>query len=413
MGQADDPLDMIDPSDSKAQHPTLGGGPLAGVRVLDLSAYIAGPYGCSLLADLGADVIKVEPPIGDNMRNYPSTLSAECRLFLGVNRGKRSIVIDLKQPEGLALLKQLVAEVDVFVHNFRPGVAERLGIGYEDLAPSHPRLIYAGLSGYGDSGPLSTRAGFDQVLQTMTGICVGQAEPGEPPELVYGSVVDYFAASMLALGLAAALYARQHTGRGQRLGVSLLGAALCSQSGRFIWAEGEDAEVDRSTRSTGVNAIFPTKEGHIYLSATAPHFWSSLCRLIGCEDMALDPEYDSLPKRVLRKAEITDRINAALSRRSAVEWEALLSGEVPCAVAQPIEAMFDHEQVLAQDHVATYQHPRVGAYRGFRTPIQFEGTPLAQPRSAPALGQHTREVLAEAGMQEDSIHLLREASVVR
>jgi crotonobetainyl-CoA:carnitine CoA-transferase CaiB-like acyl-CoA transferase len=396
---------------SEASDP--GGGPLAGVRVLDLSAYIAGPYGCSLLADLGADVVKVEPPAGDNMRNYPSTLAAECRLFLGVNRGKRSIAIDLKQAEGLAVLKTLLAEVDVLVHNFRPGVAERLGIGYDDLAPANPRLIYAGLSGYGDNGPLRTRAGFDQVLQTMTGICVGQAEPGEAPELVYGSVVDYYASSMLALGLTTALYARERTGRGQRLGVSLLGAALCSQSGRFIWAEGEGAEVDRSTRSTGVNAIFPTKDGHIYLSATAPHFWSALCRLLGCEDLALDANYDSLAKRVQRKAEITQRINAALAARSAVEWEALLAGEVPCAVAQPIEAMFDHPQVLAQGHVATYEHPGVGAYRGFRTPIHFEGTPLAQPRSAPALGQHTRELLLEAGLGDERIGTLERTGAVR
>lgn len=387
--------------------------PLAGVRVLDLSAYIAGPYGCSLLADLGADVVKVEPPAGDNMRNYPSTLEGECRLFVGVNRGKRSIVIDLKRPEGLECLKRLIEGADMLVHNFRPGVAERLGIGYEDLAASNPRLIYAGLSGYGETGPLRNRAGFDQVLQTMSGICVGQAAPGQPPELVYGSVVDYYASSMLALGLTAALYERERTGRGQKLSVSLLGAALGSQSGRFIWAEGEGAQVDRSTRSTGVNAIFATKNGHIYLSATAPHFWVALCRLIGCSEMAHDPRYDSLAKRAAHKEEITARIVGALAARTAKEWEDLLGAEVPCAVARPIEAMFDDPQVLAQEHVATYEHATLGRYRGFRSPIHMRGEPLPPVRGAPCLGEHTREVLREAGLQEHTIARMQQAGAVR
>ena len=373
---------------------TAASGPLAGIRVLDLSAYVAGPYGCTLLADLGAEVTKVEPPGGDNLRNYPSTLAAECRFFLGVNRGKRSIVLDLKQEDDLQVLRQLVAQADVMVHNFRPGVAERLGIGWDEMQALNPRLVYAGLSGYGDSGPMRTRAGFDQVLQTMTGICTAQAETGAAPELVYGSVVDYYAASMLALGLASALYARERTGRGQRLGVSLLGAAMCLQSGRFVWAEGETQDVDRVTRSTGLNAIFPTRHGHIYLSAATPHFWAALCRLIGCEDMARQPDYDTMEKRAAHRDEIAQRITAALAERTAVEWEALLAGEVPCAVASAVESMFDHPQVLDQGHVATYEHPQV-RYQGFRSPMHFDGTPLSQPRAAPALGQHTQDILRE------------------
>jgi len=385
---------------------------LTGIRVLDLSAYIAGPYGCTLLADLGADVVKIEPPSGDNLRNYPSTLEGECRLFLGANRGKRSIAIDLKTAEGLALLKELVAQADVLVHNFRNGVAERLGLGYEDLKASHPGLVYASLSGYGNSGPLQRTAGFDQVLQAMTGICVGQAAEGEAPQVVHGSVVDYYAASLLALGVTSALFHRERTGRGQQVSTSLLSAALCMQSGRFVWGEREDADADRNIRSTGVNTIFPTRDGHIYISATTPHFWQALCRIVGCEDMATDPRYDSVRKRSAAVQEITARLTAALASRTAQEWEALLRPEVPCAVAARIEAMFDHPQVLAEEHVGVYSHPEVGTYRGFRIPIRYTDSPLAQPRSAPALGEHTREVLREAGIGEDRIARLQEAGAV-
>src|SRR5690606_24797603 len=172
-------------------------GPLSGIRVLDLSADIAGPYGCSLLADMGAEVIKIEPPIGDNLRKYPSTLEAESRAFLGVNRSKIGAVLDLKKPEELARLHALVKTADVFVHNFRPGVPERLGIAYEALSVINPRLIYCAVTGYGETGPLKGKAGYDQVLQPLTGMCTLQGKEGGPPEIVYGSVVDYYAAALL------------------------------------------------------------------------------------------------------------------------------------------------------------------------------------------------------------------------
>ncbi|MFP4827388.1 CaiB/BaiF CoA transferase family protein, partial [Paraburkholderia sp. BR10879] len=167
-------------------------GPLAGVRVLDLSAYIAGPYGCTLLADQGADVIKIEPPTGDNLRKYPSTLQAESRAFLGVNRGKRGLVLDLKQSRAQEVLLRLVEQADVLVHNFRPGVPARLGIAWEQLREVNPRLIYCAVTGYGDQGPNKDKAGYDQVLQTMTGMCALQGKSDGPPEFLYGSVVDYY-----------------------------------------------------------------------------------------------------------------------------------------------------------------------------------------------------------------------------
>ena len=171
-------------------------GPLSGVRVLDLSAYIAGPYGCTLLADQGAEVIKIEPPDGDNLRQYPSTLQSENRAFLGVNRSKQGVVLDLKSEAGIEVLLRLVREADVLVHNFRPGVPERLGVDYERLHAINSRLIYCAVTGYGESGPLKDKAGYDQVLQTMSGMCVLQGKPGGAPELIYGSLVDYYAAAL-------------------------------------------------------------------------------------------------------------------------------------------------------------------------------------------------------------------------
>ncbi|KAB7613568.1 CoA transferase, partial [Verminephrobacter sp. Larva24] len=187
-------------------------GPLSGLRVLDLSAYIAGPYGCALLADQGAEVIKIEPPTGDNLRQYPSTLAAESRAFVGVNRSKIGMVLDLKQPADHALLMALVRTADVLVHNFRPGVPQRLGIAYEQLRPLNPRLVHCSVTGYGESGPLKDKAGYDQVLQTMTGMCTLQGKRGQPPEILYGSVVDYHASALVAAGVASALYERERSG---------------------------------------------------------------------------------------------------------------------------------------------------------------------------------------------------------
>jgi formyl-CoA transferase len=229
-------------------------GPLSGIKVLDLSGYIAGPNGCALLGDLGAEVIKIEPPGGDTFRKYPSTLKREARAFLGVNRNKLGIVLDLKRPEGQAVLFRMVESADVLVHNFRPSVAPRLSIDYPHLKSINPRLIYCSITGYGETGPLREKAGYDQVLQAMTGMCSFQGTENEP-EIVYGSVVDYYAASMVAYGVAAALLHRERSGEGQHVGVSLLRSALAMQSARFIWADGERRDVGRDMRSGGVTGL--------------------------------------------------------------------------------------------------------------------------------------------------------------
>ena len=388
-----------------------GHGPLSGVTVLDLSGYVAGPYGCTLLGDQGAVVIKIEPPEGDNLRNYPSTLPGESRAFLGVNRNKRGIGLDLKHPDGVGVLGRLVERADVLVHNFRPSVPARLGIDFDRMRVVNPRLIYCALTGYGDTGPLKDRAGYDQVLQTMTGICVEQGKPGDP-EIVYGSAVDFYSASMLAFAVSSALFERSRTGRGQYVSVSLLRSALTMQAARLVWVDGEGRDVARDLRSGGITGIHPTKAGSLYISANTPHFWMALCELTGIPELAGDPRFDTVRKRAEHAARLVPRLRAALQARTAVEWEALLGERVPCAAARPVEDMFDHPQVAAEGILASFDHPGVGHYRGMAHPVRFGAGPPPAPFAAPQLGQHSREILAGFGYSDEEIDRLSGAGVV-
>ena len=373
------------------------GGPLTGVRVLDLSAYIAGPYGCTLLADQGAEVLKIEPPAGDNLRHYPSTLAHESRAFIGVNRSKRGVVLDLKQQPDREVLLRLVRDADVLVHNFRPGVPERLGIAYAQLQPLNDRLIYCAVTGFGETGPLKDKAGYDQVLQTYSGMCHEQGQRGGPPEILYGSVVDYFASAMVAAGIASALYEREKSGRGQQVGVSLLRAALTMQSARLVWAEDEPRDVDRDMRSGGLTGLHPTREGYLYLSANTPHFWRALCEKTGLMALSVDPRYDSVKKRALHRDEIVPRLREALAARTALEWEVVLRESVPCAASRTVADMFDDPQVQAEAMVTTLTHPTLGSYRSFTQPWVYSRTPGPEPFAAPTLGQHDEAVRQQPG----------------
>ncbi len=381
-------------------------GPLAGVRVLDLGAYIAAPYGCSLLADQGADVIKIEPPEGDNFRRYPSTLEGEGRAFLGVNRSKRGIVLDLKSAAGRAVLGRLIDRADVLVHSFRPAVPARLGIDYETVRARNPGLIYCALSGYGEHGPLRDNAGYDQVLQSFTGMAAMQGNAEQGPQLLYGSVVDYYAAAMIASGVASALYERSCSGQGQCIGVSLLRSALAMQSARLVWADCEPRERNRDMRSGGVTGIHPTREGHLYLSANTPRFWAALCEKAGLPAAARGERYDSVRKRNEHASEIVPMLRAALLERSALQWEAHFGSEVPCAAVRTVEDMFSHPQVIAESMIGPIDHPVVGRYRGFRHPVTFGRTPAGDPGAAPVLGQHSIAVLQELGFTPAEIEAL-------
>ncbi|MFM1988063.1 MAG: hypothetical protein RJA99_1020 [Pseudomonadota bacterium] len=387
---------------------------LAGVRILDLTAYLAGPYAATLLGDLGADVVKIESPDGDTIRQYPSTLAGDSRVYLGTNRNKRSIVLDLKQPQALSAFHRLVEGADVVLHNFRPAAAARLGVDREALAAVNPRIVYACLTGFGLEGPMADAPGFDQVLQSMSGIAWLQGLGTGEPRILWGSIIDYYAASLLAMAIASALFDRERSGQGQEVDVSLLRAALALQAGRMVWAEGEGREVMRDMRAGRLAGIHPTKEGWLYLQAQTPKFWRALCEHTGLAHLADDPRYDDMRKRKEREDELVPLLHAALATRTALEWEACFGQSVPCAAVRTVEDMFDHPQVLALGLVAEHRHPRVGRYRAMSAPVRVSDGRAARPdRRAPLLGEHTDEVLREAGLDDAAIAALRATGAAR
>jgi crotonobetainyl-CoA:carnitine CoA-transferase CaiB-like acyl-CoA transferase len=390
----------------KSEFSEARGGPLDAITVLDLSAFIAGPYGCTLLGDLGANVIKIEPPSGDTVRQYPSTLASENRAYLGLNRNKKSLVLDLKRPEGHAVLLQLARTADVLVHNFRPSVPARLKIDYPTLKAVNPRLIYCSVTGFGNNGPLRERAGYDQLLQAATGICALQGKTPDQPEIVWGSVVDYYTSSMLAFAISSALFHRERTGEGQSLSVSLLQSAMTMQSARIVKAQGEPRDIDRDFRSMGTTGIYPTSKGHLYLTTTAPHFWEAFCRGAGLQELATDPRYDTVRKRAEHASELIPKIREALRAKTAKEWEDLLGDAVPCAAVRRTEDLFDDPQVQAEGLTTTYTHPKAGSYQGMSQPVSFGASPCPTPFAAPTFGQHSRDVLNEAGYSADEIETL-------
>ena len=256
----------------------------------------------------------------------------------------------------------------MLVHNFRPSVPARLGIDYERMKAINPRLIYCALTGYGETGPLKDRAGYDQVLQTMTGICAEQGKPGDPA-IVYGSAVDFYAASMLAFAVSSALFERSRTGEGRQVGVSLLRSALAMQSARLVWAEGEGRDVARDMRSGGITGLHPTKSGSLYISANTPHFWKALCELTGLPELAADPRFDTMRKRAAARRPRSCRRSARPSQPTPPSNGRRGFGDrVPCAAARAVEDMFDHPQVDAEGILASFEHPRARTVpRAWRT----------------------------------------------
>jgi crotonobetainyl-CoA:carnitine CoA-transferase CaiB-like acyl-CoA transferase len=293
----------------------------------------------------------------------------------------------------------------------RTSVPARLGIDYPRLRAINPRLIYAGLTGYGDAGPLAEKGGFDQVLQCLSGMAVCQGG-ADKPQLVLGSVLDYFTSALLAYGVTAALFQRERSGRGQYLSLSLLRSALTIQAGRFVWAENEGRDVARDSGTGGLTGIHPTKQGGLYISVHSNHFFAALCELIGRPELATDPRCVTMRSRAAHAAELLPELRAALALRTALEWEAIFGERVPCAAVRPIEDMFDHPQVLAEDLVTTLDHPKVGRYRTMTKPVKFSNTPGPAPTASPVFGQHSDEILAAYGYSADEIASFRERGVV-
>jgi crotonobetainyl-CoA:carnitine CoA-transferase CaiB-like acyl-CoA transferase len=383
---------------------------LDGMVVLDLTSYLAGPYGCALLGDQGAEVIKVEAPDGDMMRRYPSTLKGENRAVLGANRNKRSIRLDLKSEAGRAAFLRMVEGADVVVHNFRPGVAESLGIDYETLRAHRADLVYCSLTGYGSSdGPMRSHPGYDQMLQCFTGMALAQGVSVGSPQILRGSIVDFYASALLAQGVIAALLHRARTGAGQHVEVSLLRSAIALQVGRFVWADSEPRDVQREPDSGQASGAVPTKEGYLYFQAGTAKFWTALCEVIGLPELATDPRYDTLVKRAQQGPVLMPQIKEALLARTAVEWEEAMVGRVPVVALRDIGEMFEHPQVLAEGLVTEHDHPEVGHYRTMTTAVKMGAGEVATTR-APLAGEHTDEILARFDFTTAEIDSLRRTS---
>jgi crotonobetainyl-CoA:carnitine CoA-transferase CaiB-like acyl-CoA transferase len=306
----------------------------------------------------------------------------------------------------------MVETADVLVENFRPSVPARLGIDYPRLKAINPRLVYCGLTGYGDTGPHSEKGGFDQVLQCLSGMAVFQGGGPEKAQVVLGSVLDYFTSALLAYGVASALFHRERSGAGQYLSLSSLRSALTIQAGRFVWTDSESREVARDSGAGGLTGIHPTKDGGLYISVHSNHFFAALCELIGRPELARDRRCATMRSRAAHAAELVPELRAALAARSALEWEEIFGERVPCAAVRPIEDMFDHPQVIAEDLVTTLDHPVVGRYRTMTKPIKFADTPGPPPTPSPVFGQHSDEILAAYCYSAQDIAALRERGVI-
>jgi len=394
--------------------------PFAGVRILDFTRYLAGPYGTYQLALLGADVVKIESHEGDESRHLlVSREWADRKMassFLAVNANKRSMTLDLRKPEAVAIVKRLVARTDVVWENFRPGVMERLGLGYETLAAINPRLIYCAVSGFGHTGPERTTAAFDGKLQAMSGIMSITGEPAGGPMRAGFAICDTIGGMTAALAVSSALYQRTQTGRGQFVDVAMLDAALAFIPGpvsEYTVAGIEQKQIGNGSVSRKPTASrFRTGHGHLVLAVLTEKQFTSLMRTLGRADALQDPRFKDWRARTDNEPALREVIETALAKDDAKSWEArLTAADVPCSTVWKIDEIVKHPQLESRDVLQTID-TRYGPMRlvgaGFRL---AHGSPSID-RAPPTLGEHTDEILAEAGYAPSEIERLRRDAVV-
>jgi CoA:oxalate CoA-transferase len=375
-------------------------GPLEGLKVLDLTRVLAGPYCTMILADLGADVIKVEMPVtGDDSRHFGPYQKGESAYFMSLNRNKRSIVLDLKSPEGKATLKALLLKMDVVVENFRPGTMEKLGFGYEDIQAYHPSIIYAAASGFGHTGPYSDRPAYDGVVQAMGGIMSITGQVGGEPTRVGPSVGDINAGMFTAIGILAALNHRHKTGEGQKVDVAMLDcqvAILENAIARYVVT----GEVPKPAGNKHASIVpfepFETADGEIMIAAGNDNLWRTFCKVSGLEALASDPRFDTNPKRLEHYENLRPLVAAAVSEKTTAQWQSILDqAGVPNGPINTVDKVIENEQVLARDMIIEVEHPVAGKLKMPGIPIKLSATPGEILSPAPTLGQHTEEVLKE------------------
>jgi len=380
---------------------TAQGPPLDGIRVVDLTSYIAGSYAAMQLADMGADVVKVESPEGDSFRELPG--------FFGWNRGKRSISVDLKTPEGRAIVERLATGGDVFMENMRPGVAERLGVGWTRFAALNPRLVYCSVTAFGSTGPGAERPGFDPIFQALGGLMTLQGFGG-PPQYLRTAPTDYYTAALATQAILAALFTRERTGRGQRVETSLLRGVLALQSGVAVDYPGKPSLV----RDNPTYRLYQAGDGQwFFLAVGNQSFWVKLTKALGLERVADDPRFGSWLLRVQNNADLLPILEARFREKPRTEWlELLAAHDIPAAPVQPLLDFFEDPAVRHHDLVHEYEHPEVGRLRLVGQPIAFTETPTRDPGPPPTLGQHTDEILCELGYTDAEIAALRARRVL-
>lgn len=382
-------------------------GPLNGYRIVDVTSMVSGPSATMLLADQGADVVKVENPNGgDHTRAAANRLNGYSANYLNNNRNKRSVALNLKQPRGLEALLRLCKGADVFIQNFRPGVAERMGIGEDAIRAVSPSIVYVSISGFGENGAYAPKPVYDPLVQALSGLATVQAgSDTERPRLVRTILPDKLTGTVAAQAITAALLSRERTGEGQHIRLSMLETIVA-----FLWGSdmGSQTFVDspfpQQSAASFIDLIYETADGHISVAVQNDREWAALTRALDKPEWLDDPRFKT---PALRMDNIDDRLTLTqevLLTRPAAEWLKRLEAEdVPCAPVLTRTQVIDHPQVRDNGIVVEYHHPGAGALRQARSAARYSGTPTESPRGAPALGQHSTEALAEAGYSEAEI----------
>ena len=393
-------------------------GPLKGVRVIDFTRVLAGPSAALALADLGAEIIKIEPPgAGDETRTFPPFRNGESHYYISINRGKKSIVVDLKSPAGLELIKDLVLKCDVLIENYRPGVMDRLGLGYETLSALNPKLIYCAISGYGMTGPLKDRPSFDIVLQAMSGAMSVNGEPGQEPTKMGMPMGDLVGGINGPIGILSALYERTVTGRGRLIDVSLLDGmlGLLAYLPQLAFFNGEDPQPQGSQHPNLVPyGSFPAKDGSIIIACLTNGFWGRVCQALGQPELVNDERFDTIERRRDNRTTVNALITAFTCQKTVQELEAILTEhEVPNAPILGILDALSHPQAVAREMVVETDHLTLGKIPIVNRPIKFPGSEQPIPSAPPVLGQHTDEVLMSVlDLTPEQVKELRAAKVV-